>query len=84
MRNSSMAQQLLPPSDLRIGRAEFFQKLRLFVSQPLIAIRGMTFTQIEAYEGGDAAGEELAAYRVEGGCIVEVHMSNEHRVDSNQ
>ena len=41
-------------------------------------------TQIEAYEGGDAAGEELAAYRVEGGCIVEVHMSNEHRVDSNQ
>lgn len=41
-------------------------------------------TQIEAYEGGVAAGEELAAYRVEGGCIVEVHMSNEHRVDSNR
>lgn len=41
-------------------------------------------TQIEDYEGGSATGEELAVYRVEGGCIVEVHMSNEHRVDSNR
>lgn len=40
--------------------------------------------QVENFEGGDSSGEHLVVYRVEDGCIVEVHTSNENIMDNDQ